>query len=790
MVSVTTVSFDMFLKEAFTTLMNGLELILADDDQAKNPVKLAELFQLTGGNAFNATPSRMLQYMELPEIAEALSKCKVIMAGGEGYPDALYTKLRKITDAILINTYGPTEITVSSNGKILDGDVITIGAPMHNVVEQVMDIEGNPLPVGVTGELWIGGKGVSRGYFGNPEMTKERFVKYDNTRYYKSGDLARWTKDGEIIILGRNDGQIKLRGLRIELGEIEKTIGEYEGIKSCVVMVKKIRGQEHLCAFYTGEKEILAEELRKELMKTLTVYMVPTAYLQLQAMPMTPNGKIDRKVLPEPQLMQMAEYVKPETPQEEAYCEIFASILQLEKVGATDNFFDLGGTSLLVTQITIDASQRGYSVDYGDVFANPTPRDLASLLSVDKADKKDESNKVIEDYDYTEIHERLKENTLQNFKEGTLVELGNICITGATGFLGIHVLREYIRSEKGTAYCVIRGGRRSAEKRLQGMLAYYFANTFEELFGSRIIVVDGDITNPEMFEKLKKFPVDTYFNCAANVKHFSTGTDIEDVNVKGTQNGVDFCKEKNCRFIQISTASIAGMSINNQPDEQMKMNETMFYFGQDLANKYTNSKFLAERYVLEAVVQGLEGKIMRVGNLMARDEDGEFQANFNTNNFLSRIKAYSIIGYVPYDDAGGSTELAPIDFTARAILKLATAPSENVIFHPYNDHHIYMSDVLTALFQKGVPLRPCEREEYEVAYNEAMLNRKKARHLNSLIAYQEHGKRVVPIKTTNSYTSQILFRLGFKWPITSTEYLKNFFDKMIELGFFDLEDLE
>ncbi len=790
MVSVTTVSFDMFLKEAFTTLMNGLKLILADDDQAKNPVKLAELFRKTKGNAFNATPSRMLQYMELPEIVEALSQCKVIMAGGEGYPATLYTKLRKITDAILINTYGPTEITVSSNGKILDSETITIGAPLHNVVEQVMDIQGNPLPVGVIGELWIGGKGVSRGYFGNEEMTKERFVKYENTRFYKSGDLARWTQDGEIVILGRNDGQIKLRGLRIELGEIERTIGEYPGIKSCVVLVKKIRGQEHLCAFYTAGEEILAEELRKELLKTLTVYMVPTAYLQLEAMPMTPNGKIDRKVLPEPPLMQMTEYVKPETKEEEDYCEIFANTLQLERVGATDNFFDLGGTSLLVTQITIDASQKGYSVDYGDVFANPTPRDLAGLLDADNTNNRENVDDTIVSYDYDKIHQMLKENTVANFKKGTSYELGNVCITGATGFLGIHVLREFIRNEKGTAYCVIRGGRRSAKDRLKGMLAYYFATNYQELFGSRIIVIDGDITSPAMFKELEKYPIDTYFNCAANVKHFSTGTDIEDVNVKGTQNGVDFCNGIGARFIQISTASIAGMSIDNQPDEQMQMDETMFYFGQDLANKYTNSKFLAERYVLEHVAQGMDGKIMRVGNLMARDEDGEFQANFKTNNFLSRIKAYSIIGCVPYEDGGGSTELAPIDFTARAILKLATTPRENVIFHPYNDHHIFMSDVLVALVQSGVTLKAVERDEYECAYREAMLNRNKAKHLNSLIAYQEHGKRVVPIKTANSYTSQILYRLGFKWPITSSEYLKNFFSNMIGLGFFDLDELE
>lgn len=789
MASVTTVSFDMFLKEAFTTLMNGLMLVLADDEQAKNPDKLAELFRSTGANAFNATPSRMLQYMELPEMKEALSHCKVIMAGGEGYPSSLYEKLRSITDAVLINTYGPTEITVSCNGKLLADDNITVGAPLAGVCEQVMDIEGNPLPVGVTGELWIAGNGVARGYFGNPDMTRERFVDWNGMRYYKSGDLARWTESGEITILGRNDGQIKLRGLRIELGEIESAIGAQADITSCVVLVKKLHGQEHLCAYYTANREFPAEELREALMETLTKYMVPTAYLQLSVMPMTPNGKIDRKALPEANLMQRKEYEPPKNEAEQVYCDIFANILQIDRVGATDSFFDLGGTSLLVTQLTIDASQKDLAISYGDVFANPTPRELASLH---RDASQDIGEDDITDYDYEQINNLLEENTIETLRGGELRELGNVCITGATGFLGIHVLREFLNSEKGTAYCVVRGGTITAEKRLKGMLAYYFSESFSEIesmFGSRIVPVDGDITNCALYEKLDTLPIDTYINCAANVKHFSAGTDIEDVNVGGVKNGVEFCRRKGCRFVQISTASVAGMNVNGSVDMNIHLNEKMLYFGQDLSNKYTHSKFLAERIALEAAADGLDVKIMRVGNLMARDSDGEFQANFKTNNFLGRLKAYHIIGKIPYGDMGSDAEFAPIDVTAEAILRLAKAPKKCRVFHPYNNHTVFMGDVIEALRKQGVEIKPCEAEEYEEAYREAMLNRKKARYLNSLIAYKEYGKCVVPIKRENNYTAQALLRFGFQWPITTQKYLTNFFDMMIGLGFFD-NDIE
>ena len=318
MVSVTTVSFDMFLKEAFSTLMNGLRLVLADDEQSKNPDKLASLFRCTGADAFNATPSRMLQYMELDDMKEALSKCKVIMAGGEGYPTQLYERLRDITDALLINTYGPTETTVSCNGKLLSDKTITVGPPLYGVTELVMDIEGHPLPAGVTGELWIGGNGVAKGYFGNSELTAQRFCDFGGILYYRSGDLARITKDGEVIILGRNDGQIKLRGLRIELGEVENVLSSQTGIKSCVVLVKKLHGQEHLCAYFTADHTISIEDLRESLARSLTKYMVPTAYLQLESMPMTPNGKIDRKSLPDAKLMQRENYEAPKNEAEQA----------------------------------------------------------------------------------------------------------------------------------------------------------------------------------------------------------------------------------------------------------------------------------------------------------------------------------------------------------------------------------------------------------------------------------------------------------------------------------------
>jgi amino acid adenylation domain-containing protein len=804
MVSVTTVSFDMFLKEAFTTLMNGLTLVLADDEESKDPKKLARLFKTSGGNAFNATPSRMLGYLELDDFRNAISGCKVVMAGGEKYPAALYRRLRSLTEAVLVNTYGPTETTVSCNAKILDSSspAITVGEPLYGVIETIADVYGNPLPVGVTGELYIGGAGLALEYFDKTELTKAAFVFINGERFYKSGDLARFTDYGEIEILGRNDGQIKLRGLRIELGEIEKQLSAIDGINSSVVVVRKIRGNEHLAAYYAAAREIPPEELRDALSRSLTKYMVPTAFLQMERFPVTPNGKTDIKALPEPNLLKSEDYEPPANQTEADFCAIFAALTGLERVGANDSFFDIGGTSLTVTQLTIEAMKKGYEIGYGEVFQSPTPRLLANICGKIKTSETPQTDKPKEEtvitstseninigddgFDYTAINSLLHENTIESFTGGKQRDLGNICLTGATGFLGIHILYEFLKNERGAAYCIVRGGKTDSIKRLKTLLVYYFSNSFDELFGSRIVVIEGDVTSPETYVKLRSLPIDTLINCAANVKHFSASTDIEDVNIGGVKCAVDYCNEVGVRLIHISTASIAGMSVDGFPKADTVLSEQMLWFGQDISNKYVRSKFAAERLVLNACAQnGLDAKIMRVGNLMARASDGEFQANFNTNSFLGILKAYRVIGSVPYEAMRRRAEFAPIDSTADAVLRLAKTPQKCRVFHPYNDHEVYIGDAIKSLNSLGIKIQPCEMCEYNAAFADAMANPAKAKNLNSLIAYNVRGRDVVGLDSENEYTSDVLLRLGFMWPITGTDYLNNFFKGIIELGYFD-----
>ena len=780
---ITTISFDVALDDILTSLSNGLKLVLASDYQIKNLPELIKLIDKEKPEVADATPSRLASYLEVNEFCKVIGCLKCMYIGGEQFSTKVFETFRKYSDAVVYNSYGPTETTITSNNKeIVDVNDITVGYPSHNYITDVRDIDGNLLPYGVMGELYIGGVGVGKGYYNLDEKTKEVFLTINDIPYYKSGDYAISRPDGEIEIKGRIDNQIKLRGLRIEIGEIESNIYKYPSIKQAVVVIKKINDYDHLCAYYTAEDEIDADDLKQFLSERLTYYMVPTVFMQLEEMPETPNGKTDVKNLPEPILNR--EYVAPENEIEAFFVNLYSEILGIDEISVTDNFFEIGGTSLLVTKITMEALNRNYNINYGDVFANPSPRELAEFILSDKSfEKKSEVN-----YDYTEINNLLSKNTIESFNNGEREDgLGNVLLTGATGFLGIHVLRELIESESGDIYCFVRSNKTlTGEERLESILFYYFSESYEELFDERLHIIEGDITNFEDFEKIMPYHIDTIINCAANVKHFSSGTDIEDINFGGVLNGLKFAKMKNIKYVQVSTDSIAGESIDNYPPIDVNFTENDLFIGQTIDNQYLNSKFLAERAILEAAVEDdLNVKIMRVGNLMARSSDSEFQINFESNGFINRLKAFVTIGKMPYSMLLDNVEFSPIDVTAKAIVELSKTPKECVVFHAFDYHNVCYGDILEIIKDLGLNVQPCEEDEYNLALDEALADENKQSGVSGLITSIGSGKvKKIWVPTENNYTIQILYRLGIKWPFLSDEYIHNFIKYLDDLDFF------
>ncbi|WP_440974850.1 non-ribosomal peptide synthase/polyketide synthase [Pseudomonas koreensis] len=294
----------------------------------------------------------------------------------------------------VINNYGPTEATVvATSGLVESGDALHIGQPVSNATVYLLDEQQRPVPIGVAGELYVGGAGVARGYLNRPEMTAERFLRdpfssAPDARMYRTGDLARWREDGNIEYLGRNDDQVKIRGVRIELGEIETCLNQLPGIQEAVLLAREDQpGQVRLVAYFTEQAQVEAlpvGELRAQLLSRLPEYMVPTAFVKLAALPLTANGKVDRKALPAPDLAALftREYMAPEGEVETALAQIWADVLQVERVGRQDHFFELGGHSLLAMRMVSQVRQRlGVELALGDLFANAELAAVALVLS-------------------------------------------------------------------------------------------------------------------------------------------------------------------------------------------------------------------------------------------------------------------------------------------------------------------------------------------------------------------------------------------------------------------------
>ena len=801
-------SFDAHIEDMYPVLTLGGSFHIMPTEIRKDLNAMRQFLidhQITGGGYSTAMTSLLLNtFDDLP--------IRFTTGGGEKMSGVYSDHIN------IINVYGPTECTDdTSYYSIAPGqriDNIPIGESVANNWNFIVDTAGHLVPQGVAGELCFAGIQVGRGYWRLPERTAQSFVncpfvKQDRwgrpVRMYHTGDLCRWNDEGQIEYLGRIDTQVKLRGFRIELGEIENKALNIDGISQAAAEVKKVMGNEHLVLYYTLEEgsSLTDEDIHKALAaSSLAEYMVPDAYMKLDVMPMTPNLKINRKVLPIPEIKRTTEYIAPEGEIETLFASIFSNVLGIEQVGATDDFFEIGGTSLNAIKVIVEASKHGVQIVFNDLFTLKTPRALAefvngqseNILNSENSQNSKKTEETIantpEDAHYAPLNALLASNTIEAFRKGERQTIGDVLLTGATGYLGIHILHELLTNYDSHIICPLRSEPGvDPMHRLKTLYYYYFGET--EVFDhieERIETFSAEVTQPDALNALDKRDL-TVINCVANVKHFSAGNDIEMVNIESVRHLITFCLRTNSRLIHISTNSIAGLSVDGVPGPDVKLSEQSFWLGQHInENKYVYSKFKAEELVLDAIAnQGLNAKIMRVGNLSARQKDGEFQINFYTNNFLATLRAYVVIGMVPYEALDQRYEFSPIDEVAHAIMLLSTTPKECVMFHPNNTHRQFLSDILNGFAEAGITLKRVETEEFQQALEKMMDNPDLVTLLRPLMAYNLSSTHQMRwIESTNDFTTQVLYRLGFQWPITAADYVHRFVDTIVGFDYFNV----
>lgn len=399
---VNSVSFDYFIAESLLPLTNGYTTVIFDDNESTIQDEFLKIVSENAVNVVMTTPTRLKIYFSDKSDCDVLKQLTCVCTSGEPLmPELLMQIYEKSPNAQVYNPIGPSECSVWDIGGRLnkdDGIDIHIGKPIANTQIYIVDKYMQITPIGVIGELCIAGDGVGAGYLNRPELTAEKFIDnpFGKGKLYKTGDLAYWREDGNIAYVGRNDFQVKIRGLRIELGEIENAINSVDGISQSVVVVRKDEaGRQLICAFYTGEEKP-AKEIRDTIGKRLPKYMLPHIFTHIVEMPLTSSGKVNRKALPEIDLENIettVEFVEPKNEAERNLVDSVKAVLNCEKVSTLDNFFDVGGDSLKAIELVSQLESRGYEVQVKTIFEFGTIQELAKKLSV--------AEKGRENFDYS-----------------------------------------------------------------------------------------------------------------------------------------------------------------------------------------------------------------------------------------------------------------------------------------------------------------------------------------------------------------------------------------------------
>ncbi|WP_266169313.1 non-ribosomal peptide synthetase [Dyella subtropica] len=698
--------FDASVLEIVTALTSGGSLYLpTPEDRQTAPALMAYLERHAITHA--VLPPAFLQgHAELPR----LTRQPTIIFGGETPSPALIRALS--TQATVINAYGPTEGTVcvstwTSAAHTTDLTTVPMGRPIANTRLYVLDGHGHPVPRGAIGELYIGGASVARGYLHRPEQTAERFLDdpfnpHPGARMYRTGDLVRHLPDGNLVFLGRNDGQVKIRGFRIELGEIEAKLAEHPAVHECTVLVRAdASGDKRLIAYVVAEsRDDLAATLRTHLTARLPDYMVPAAFVTLEALPLTVHGKVDQRALPEPDDDAFARqaYEAPQGAIEQTLATLWQELLGVERVGRHDHFFELGGHSLIAVQL-VSRLRNAFGVEVAarDIFMYSVLKDMAQLVSPNR-----ESARKMLDLD-AELRLDPTIQATPTFESSTL--LRHAFLTGASGFLGVFLLYSLLKKTQATVHCLIRcssveQGRRRLEENLR------LFGLFDDYDSSRVVIVPGDLTKPlfglapSLFAELGN-TLDAIYHNGAWVNSLHTYETLKAANVLGTQEVLRLASVGKLKHVHhVSTLSV--IPSVHAIKKMVTTEEQLFERWEGLSSGYAQSKWVAEKILHIGASRGIPFTIYRPTHITGSTQNG---ASNPTDTWSLFIDACLELGCAPEIDF--SINSLPVDYMSDCIVDLSLRKDVvNQSLNLANPHAFMMSDLINCMLEMdGVPMK-------------------------------------------------------------------------------------
>lgn len=751
-----TYTFDFSSWEIYGCLLYGGTLVIVPKEVTTNPKEFLKLIIQEKVTILNQTPAYFYKVIEEEKrLVDENSKfnLRLIILGGEAvHAEPLKYWKNKYKEITIYNGYGPTETTIFAiMGEITHKDIlennIFIGYPLINYNIKIMDKNMKMLPFGCIGEICISGTGVCNGYLNNEKLTNEKFIiNEDNgTVTYKSGDVGYIGLDGRIKYIGRNDNQVKIRGFRIEIEEIEKELLKCDGVSKAVVFpIEDENYTKKIVGFIETKKENYTEEVIKQIRKNLTAYMIPKLY-QVNEFPLNDNGKVDRRKLLETIKDIKKEIVKPNTDTEKELLKLISQVPKIEKISIKDDFFtDLGLDSLDIMKISTMIDNNNISIQ--DINDNSSIETLA---------------KAIEDKTTNNANENIYQDVSVINKKVSF-DLSNVLLTGTTGFLGIHLLRELIKNKcTKNIYCLIREKNNvSPEYRMKNAIDYYFTEE-DKKYISKIKVVEGNFELERLGIKDENIikNISTVIHCGANVSHYGAKDKFYKTNVEGTKYIIDFCINNNIKLAHISTLSVGGFSPIN---ENRLLNENEININQDFKNHiYMITKYQAECAVLKAINNGLEAKIFRLGNIMPRIEDGLFQKNKMDNGFLCRLKTIIDTKSIPKYYKNIEIDISPVDLCSQAILTLLKNNECQTIYHINNNNFVKVDEII-----KDFEIKEVTTEEQIKMIREA--NNPYYAHLLNDLSNEEY----IETKASCNITLKELNKYGFQWNKIDDSYLK------------------
>lgn len=720
-------SFDFSIWEIFGALLYGARLVVVPKDVVIDPDTFLQLLKDEHVSILSQTPGAFYNLIEKDLLTRDHDlKIRYVTFGGEALkPFLLADWHKKYPDTRLINMYGITETTVHVTFKEIgdyeiDHNISNIGVPIPTLRTYIMDTQHKLMPIGVPGEICVAGDGLARAYLGLPELTAEKFMTnpyVPGEKIYRSGDLARILANGEMEYLGRIDFQVKIRGFRIELGEIENKLIAHPYIHETIVLANEDKdGNKYLSAYLETEASIPVHDIKKFLQKDLPDYMIPSYFISMAKFPINVNGKVDRKALPLPdqQIITGAAFKAAKNDAQKKIAAAFRKTLGLEKISIEDDFFDLGGHSLKAVSLVAEL-QKDFEVSVNHIFEYRTAKKLSENIIEKKtnigeklshiSDIMDTQAQRVKEYLSSENHQkrvnayRTSFMRYEHLHPDERQDYQHILLTGTTGYLGVHLLDELLQRTQAHIYALVRGKDQDESKnRLIRHIEYYFGKNYADVYRDRITILNGDLGTVQLglddeFYKYAAQNVDAIFHPAALVKHYGDLSVFRKSNVEAVGHLIDFALDHKSKDLHhVSTLSVFTGEVAGA--HNVMYTEDDYDQGQRSDNYYAQTKFEAEKLVMDARSKGIKTNIYRIGNVSVNSKTGHLQSDVEGNAFYSVLKGYANIGAIP--DAFNEVEFAWVNELAAAIVNIGTHNElYNSNWHLWNTHKIELADVLT-----------------------------------------------------------------------------------------------